>query len=70
MAKTIAIATGIDTWRQKEVQRLGNSAAQAQANTWKTFTTCHVNADGSGWLLVQRNGRTLHRFEFGPEEAA
>jgi hypothetical protein len=68
MAKTIAIATGYDATRQKETQRLGSNAATARANTWHTFTTCHVDADGSGYVLVKRGTETLHRFEFGPEE--
>jgi len=71
MAKTIAICTGIDTnGRQKEVHRLGSFAAQSQVNTWQTFVSCQVNADGSGYVLVQRNGVTLHSYEFGAEEYA
>lgn len=69
MANTIAVCTGTDSdGRQKETSRLGSYSATGNANTWRTFTTCHVNADGSGWVLVQRSGQTLHRFEFGPEE--
>ena len=47
--------------------RLPASASTAQANTWSTFTTAHVNRDGSGYVEVSRNGKTLHRFDFGPE---
>lgn len=68
MAKTIAIATGTDTNRQKETYRLGSQSAQAQANTWRTFATAYVNADGSGYVFVQRDGHTLHSYTFGPEE--
>jgi hypothetical protein len=68
MANCIAICTGIDNSRQKEDRRLGAYAAQAQANTWRTFTTCYVNKDGSGYVIVSRNGETLHKYEFGPED--
>lgn len=69
MAKTIAICTGIDmSGRQKQVTRLGSYAAEAQANTWKTFTTCCVWKDGSGYVSVQRDGVTLHTFRFGVED--
>lgn len=68
MANTIAIATGMDNHRQKEAHRLGHYASQAQANTWRTFTSCYVQADGSGYVLVRRDGETLHKFEFGPED--
>lgn len=70
MAKTIAICTGTDkNGRQKEVTRLGSDWAEGQANTWKTFTTCRVYADGSGYVLVRRNGVTLHTYEFEAEDA-
>lgn len=67
MAATIAIATGYDNVRQKETHRLGCRSAQAQANTWRTFTTAYVNSDGSGYVLVQRGGKTIHTYSFGPE---
>lgn len=68
MANTIATATGLDNTRQKETHRLGSRAAQAQAATYQTFATAYVEADGSGYVLVQRNGVTLYKQEFGPEE--
>jgi len=67
MAATIAKATGYDSSRAKETHRLGSQSSTAQANTWSTFTTAHVNRDGSGYVEVRRDGVTLHRFEFGPE---
>jgi hypothetical protein len=67
MAATIARAFGNDSTRTKETHRLGGQSSTAQANTWSTFTTAHVNRDGSGYVEVSRNGKTLHRFDFGPE---
>ena len=67
MAATIAIARGLDNKREKEVHRLGSRAASASANTWRTFTTTTVFSDGSGSIVVTRDGEILHRFEFGPE---
>lgn len=67
MAKTIAIAYGYDSSRVKEVHRLGSTCAQAQANTWRTFTTCEVRADGSGFVRVVRDGEVVHKFEFEAE---
>jgi len=67
MAATIARATGYDSSRVKEDHRLGSKAATGQANTWRTFTTAHVRADGSGYVEVKRDGATIHRFDFGAE---
>jgi hypothetical protein len=67
MANTIAHCTGADRTRQKTDHRLGSEWSEGQANTWRTHTTCHVNRDGSGYILVQRDGKTLHEYEFGPE---
>jgi hypothetical protein len=69
MAATIARATGYDASRVKETHRLGSQSSTAQANTWQTFTTAHVNRDGSGYVEVSRNGETLIRAAFGPEDA-
>lgn len=68
MAKTIAEATGYDTTRQKVTHRLGSQAAEARAATWRTFATAYVKADGSGYVLVQRNSQTLHKYEFDSED--
>ena len=68
MAATIAIATGYDkSGRIKRTTRLGSEAAAGEANTWRTFAEASVLADGSGMVRVIRDGRTIHRFEFGPE---
>lgn len=67
MAKTIAKCAGYDNLRRKESSRLGSQCAEAEANTWRTFTFCHVNADGSGSIQVKRDGNLLHVFDFGPE---
>ena len=68
MAATIAKAFGTDRSREKYVHRLGSQSATGQANTWRTFTSCHVNADGSGFVRVMRDGRTLHEFNFPAEK--
>lgn len=68
MANTIARCTGIDgTGRTKEASRLGSRSASGEANTWKTFTKCFINSDGSGYVEVKRDGNVLHRFDFGSE---
>ena len=67
MAATIARAYGNDSTRTKETHRLGGQSSTARADTWRTFTTAHVNRDGSGYIEVRRDGRTLHRFDFEAE---
>lgn len=67
MAATIAKAIGYDMTRVKQVQRLGSACARAEANTWETFATAYIKADGSGYVEVKRGGRLLHRFDFGAE---
>jgi len=68
MAATIAKAYGHDKSRVKETHRLGSEWAEAEANTWRTFTSVTVHKDGSGYVTVYRDGKQLHRFEFGKEE--
>jgi len=67
MANTIAWATGYDSTRVKETHRLGSVRAIANANTWCTFATACVNADGSGYIRVVRDGTVLKEFSFGAE---
>ncbi len=67
MAATIAKAIGYDKTRTKTTHRLGSVSSEGEANTWRTFTTCHVNRDGSGYVKVTRDGDTLHLFTFGEE---
>ena len=67
MANTIAKAVGYDNTRRKETHRLGSKRAEAFANTWHTFTTCVVNADGSGYVSVTREGEISHYFGFDAE---
>ena len=68
MANTIARAIGHDSTRTKEVHKLGSESAWVQAATHRTFATAMVNKDGSGYVLVRRDGEDLHMFGFGPEE--
>jgi hypothetical protein len=67
MANTIAHCEGSDKTRDKSASRLGSESATGRADTWSTFTTCHVTKDGSGYVSVVRNGKTIHHFWFGPE---
>ncbi len=70
MAATIARARGFTKngdSRTGEATRLGAGSARASANTWRTFATAYINADGSGYVEVRRNGTMLHTFDFGKE---
>jgi len=67
MANTIAKAFGHDNNRSKETHRLGSKASTAEANTWRTFSKTHVNANGSGYVMITRDGEVLHSYEWGPE---
>lgn len=69
MAATIAIARAEDGGARckKQVTRLGSCNATGQANTWRTFTTCHVRADGSGFVKVIQDGVPIVSCDFGPE---
>lgn len=70
MAATIARATGFNKEgerRTTEATRLGHGAAQGCANTWRTFTTAYIEADGHGYVDVVRDGKTIHHFAFDAE---
>lgn len=67
MAKTIATATGYDKSRVKEVTRLGSEYSMAEAATYKTFAKVVVFADGSGYVEVKQNGKSIHDFAFDKE---
>lgn len=74
MAATIARAIGKSAETTTEAVRLGPESAEAQANTFKTFTTAKIKADGSGSIEVQRTKGdgtrvVIGRMEFGPEES-
>ena len=47
--------------------RLGQGYVKATADTWRTFTTVEVCADGSGYVAVKRDDKMIHYFTFGPE---
>jgi hypothetical protein len=70
VAKTIAKATGEDSNRSKEVHRLGSMCSTGEANTWKTFSRTHINADGSGHFLLKRDGQIIHSHKWGPENVS
>jgi hypothetical protein len=67
MANTISRCYGHDSNRTKNASRLGSRASSGEANTWRTFTTCYVEADGSGYVMVKRDGVVIHRYEFPAE---
>lgn len=67
MANCIAICEGIDGAKVKKAQRLGSKAARAEANTYHTFASAYVNADGSGYVEVKQHGVTICRFDFEAE---
>ncbi len=70
MAATLAKAVGVDkNGRVKEVTRLGNWYAEAYAQTYRTSVKVTVSADGSVVGKVERNGKVIHEFSFGPEES-
>lgn len=68
MANTIATATGMHRTKTSFTSRLGSEAASVRASTWKTFARAYIYKDGSGYVTVERSGREIHRFDFGPEE--
>jgi hypothetical protein len=67
MAKTIAKAIGEDSSRHKETHRLGSQSSTGEANTWRTFSKTHIEADGSGYFQLIRDGEIIHSHEWGPE---
>ncbi len=67
MAMTIAKAYGYDSNRCKETHRLGSKSSTGEANTWKTFSRTHINADGSGFFRLVRDGKTIHYYSWKQE---
>jgi hypothetical protein len=67
MAKTIAKAHGNDKNRCKETHRLGSKSSTGEANTWRTFSKTHINADGSGHFQLERDGKIIHSYDWGKE---
>ena len=67
MAATIAKATGYDYARNKATQRIGSEGAGVEAATWRTSASAYVCKDGGGYIEVKRDGKVIHRFDFGPE---
>lgn len=66
MAATIAKIIPENT-RQRVVTRLGHQRSHVEAATWRTFARATVAKDGSGRVSVERSGKIIHEFEFGPE---
>lgn len=68
MANTVAKIVAVDeSGREKKVTRLGGAFSQVEANTWHTFCTALVYADGSGYVSVVRDDKVIHEYRFGTE---
>lgn len=39
--------------------RLADRTLNVHADTWRTFAEVEMDADGSGWVTVRQNGRTI-----------
>lgn len=65
MAATIAAATG----KGKRLTALGNESSTGEANTWRTFSTTHIRADGRGSFELKRDGARLVELDWNPEDA-
>lgn len=59
------------TWsgegQAEEVDLHGDITVHASATTVATVAAVHLNSDGSGWVRVMRNNRTVHAYSFPPE---
>lgn len=53
--------------QSKALTRLGHGSMHAEANTFRTFVTAHVYADGSGYVEVKRDDEVLHFHRFYAE---
>lgn len=68
MAATIATAIGIDkSGSTKEATRLGSHSSIGKAATYRTFAEVGVNADGSGYVVVRRDDKTIVFMDFAAE---
>lgn len=67
MAACMAIATGCDSSRVKEAHKLGSKSATGEANTWRTFSKTFIQADGSGFSEVKRDGKVIAHSEWEAE---
>jgi hypothetical protein len=65
MAKTRAIiqAFGIDGKLKSEASRLSNYQVSASVDTWDTFVTTLIRADGSWGIKVTRKGETIFEYK-------
>lgn len=54
MSNCIAIAIGYGRDSEVKTSRLGRKAVATKANTHKTFIATHLNADGSGYVTIER----------------
>lgn len=67
MANTIARCRGIDSSRVKECHRLGSTRSEAEVATWRTHIRISVVKDGSGEIVVERDGKMLLQWKCMPE---
>lgn len=54
--------------KNKASSRLGRKFIRAEANTWKTFASAVIFADGSGFVKVMRGNEILGLCKFEKEE--
>ncbi len=67
MAKTIATAVGYDTGKKKQCTKPGHVAAEGRADTRRTFSKVRIEADGSGYAIVTRDGTIIVRLKWNAE---
>jgi hypothetical protein len=47
--------------------RLADRTLNVHADTWRTFAEIEMHADGSGWVRVRQDGRTIHQHGWDAE---
>ena len=52
---------------QKCVRRYSDFDVTVHAKTWKTTVTSYLKSDGSGSVIVTRNGNVINSFTIEPE---
>jgi len=67
MARTIAKAFAENPTTRSSVTRLGNTSSTGEANTWRTFSSTRIMADGSGCFRLVRDNKVIHEYTWGPE---
>lgn len=50
------------------VTRLSDRVLNVHADTWRTFAEVELSADGSGWVTVRQNGKTIVHASWSTEQ--